>query len=164
MIAKDKVVAFHYVLRNESGEEIENSHGDEPMVYLHGGYRNLLPKLEDALEGREPGDKFDVTLPPEHAYGLRLADAQQRVPIKHLLTRSKRYRPGMVVKVNTSDGPRDVIIVKVGKFNVDVDTNHPLAGITLTFDVEIIDIRAATDEEISHRHSHGWEPSAGHHH
>ena len=70
----------------------------------------------------------------------------------------------MVVKVNTSDGPRDVIIVKVGKFNVDVGTNHPLAGITLTFDVEIIDIRTATDEEISHRQSYGWEPSAGHHH
>ena len=57
-----------------------------------------------------------------------------------------------------------MIIVKVGKFNVDVDTNHPLAGITLTIDVEIIDIRTATDEEISHRQSHGWEPSAGHHH
>ena len=70
----------------------------------------------------------------------------------------------MVIKVNISDGPRDVIIVKVGKFNVDVDTNHPLAGITLTFDVEIIDIRTATDEEISHRQSYGWEPSAGHHH
>ena len=70
----------------------------------------------------------------------------------------------MVVKVNTSDGPRDVIIVKVGKFNVDVDTNHPLAGITLTFEVEIINIRAATDDEISHRHSHGWDPSAGHYH
>ena len=70
----------------------------------------------------------------------------------------------MVVKVNTTDGPRDGIIVKVGKFNVDVGTNHPLSGITLTFDLEIIDIRTATDEEISHRQSHGWEPSARHHH
>ena len=70
----------------------------------------------------------------------------------------------MVVKVNTSDGLRDVITVKVGKFNAGVGINHPLAGITLTFDVEIIDIRAATNEEISHRHSHGWVPSACHRH
>jgi len=94
MIEKDKIVAFHYVLRNESGEEIENILGDEPMVYLHGGYRNLLPKLEEALEGKEKGDKIEVTLPPEHAYGIRVTDARQRIPIKHLLTKSKRYRPG----------------------------------------------------------------------
>ena len=163
MIEKDKTVAFHYVLRNESGEEIENILGAEPMVYLHGGYRNLLPKLEEALEGKEKGDKIEVTLPPEHAYGIRVTDARQRIPIKHLLTKSKRYRPGMAVKVNTSDGQRDVMIVKVGKFNVDVDTNHPLAGVTITFDVEILDVRDATNEEISHRHSHGWDPSTHHH-
>lgn len=164
MIEKNKVVAFHYVLTHESGEEIENSHGDEPMVYLHGGYRNLLPKLEEAFEGKAKGDDFEVTLPPEQAYGVRVEDATQRIPIKHLLTKAKRYRPGMAVKVNTSDGPRDVVITKVGKFNVDVDTNHPLAGVVVTFKVEIEDIRDATDEEISHRHSHGWDPANHHHH
>ena len=163
MIEKNKVVAFHYVLRHESGEEIENSHGNDPMVYLHGGYRNLLPKLEEALEGKGIGDKVKVTLPPENAYGVRVAEAQQRIPIKHLLRRSKRYRPGMAVKVNTSDGPRDVIILKVGRFNVDVDTNHPLAGVTITFDVHILDVRDATVDEINHRHSHGWDPSTHHH-
>lgn len=164
IIEKDKVVAFHYVLTNENGEEIENSHDGEPMVYLHGGYRNLLPKLEEALEGKAKDDNLKVTLAPEHAYGMRVDNAMQRIPMKHLLTKARRYRQGMTVKVNTSEGPRDVLIVKVGKFNVDVDTNHPLAGMSVTFNVDVKDIRDATSEEISHRHSHGWDPADHHHH
>ena len=163
-IEKDKVVAFHYALSNEAGEEVEKSSGNEPMVYLHGGYRNILPKLEEALEGKAKGDNLEITLAPEHAYGLRAGDAIQRIPIKHLLSKAKRYKPGMAVKVNTSDGPRDVVIVKVGKFNVDVDTNHPLAGVSVTFNINIEDVRDATSEEISHRHSHGWDPTNHHHH
>ena len=136
-IEKNTVVAFDYVLKDEAGEVIEASDGDEPMVYLHGGYRNLLPKLEEALAGSAIGDAVTVTLPPEHAYGLRQENSIQRVPIKHLLNKQKRYRPGMTVKVNTKEGPRDVVIAKVGKFNVDVDTNHPLAGKTVTFEIEV---------------------------
>ena len=162
-IGKNKVVAFHYVLKNESGEEVENSPVNEPMVYLHGGYKNLLPKLESELAGKEKGDQLKVTLRPEHAYGLRQKDSTQRIPIKHLLTKKKRYQPGMVVKVNTSEGPRDVVIIKVGKFNVDVDTNHPLAGLTVTFEISVKDIRDAKPEEISHGHTHGWDASEHHH-
>lgn len=88
----------------------------------------------------------------------------QRVPIKHLLTREKRLRPGMAVKVNTKDGPRDVVITKVGKFNVDVDTNHPLAGKTVTFNIEVENIRDAVQEELSHGHAHGWDADPNHHH
>lgn len=157
-IEKNKVVAFHYVLTNEAGEEIENNQGGEPMVYLHGGYRNVLPKLEAELAGKEKGDELSVTLPPEHAYGKRVEASTQRIPIKHLVTKPKRLKPGMAVKVNTSEGPRDVQIIKVGKFNVDVDTNHPLAGMTVTFDISIEDYRDATPEEITHGHSHGWVP------
>ena len=148
-IEKNKVVAFHYSLTNEDGSEVETTVNDEPMIYLHGGYRNLLPRLEEQLAGKDKGDKVTVTLPPEHAYGLRRNDSMQRIPIKHLLTKHKRYRAGMTVKVNTKEGPRDVVIVKVGKFNVDVDTNHPLAGMTVTFNIAIEDIRDATPEEIS---------------
>ncbi len=155
-ISKDHVVAFHYRLKDESGEEVESSFADEPMVYLHGGYRNLLPKLEEALEGLAPGDEKSVTLAPRDAYGMRNESEPLRVPIKHLLTKHKRYRPGMAVKVNTKDGPRDVLIVKVGKFNVDVDTNHPLAGRTVTFEVMIKDIREAQPDEISQRHALGF--------
>jgi len=162
-ISKDRVVAFHYKLRNEAGEAIEDSREDEPMVYLHGGYRNILPKLEEALEGKDKGDELSVTLSPEHAYGMRLEDSEQRVPIKHLVTKPKKLKKGMAVKVNTSNGPRDVLILKVGRFNVDVDTNHPLAGMSVTFDVVIEDIRDATAEEISHGHAHGWDP-LGHSH
>ena len=163
MIKKNTVVAFHYVLRDEAGAQVEASSPDEPMIYLHGGYRNLLPALESALEGRSPGEELSITLPPEKAYGTRREDAVQRVPIKHLLQKKKRYQPGEVVQVNTQEGARDCVIVKVGKFNVDVDTNHPLAGKTLTFDITIHDVRDATADEISHRHSHGWE-GGGHHH
>ncbi|MBL6689671.1 MAG: peptidylprolyl isomerase [Pseudomonadales bacterium] len=162
-ISKNKVVAFQYVLTDEEGKKVEDS-GDEPMVYLHGGYRNLLPALETALEGRDKGDLVSVTLPPEQAYGLRVEDSVQRVPIKHLLTREKRLRPGMAVRVNTKDGPRDVVITKVGKFNVDVDTNHPLAGKTVTFNIEVKDIRDAVQEELRHGHSHGWDADPHHHH
>ena len=162
-IEKNKVVAFHYVLKNEAGEEVENNMKDEAMVYLHGGYRNLMPALERALEGKDKGEQVSVTLRPEEAYGVRKEGSIQRVPIKHLLNKQKRYQPGMTVRVNTKDGPKDVVIIKVGKFNVDVDTNHPLAGMALTFDISIEDIRDASPEEITHRHSHGWEAS-GHHH
>lgn len=162
-IEKNKVVAFTYVLKDEAGEEIERSDQGEPMVYLHGGYRNLLPKLEQALEGREKGESLSVTLAPEHAYGRRMEGSTQRIPIKHLVTKEKRLKTGMAVKVNTKEGPRDVVITKVGKFNVDVDTNHPLAGRTVTFDISIEDIREAVADEISHGHSHGWD-AAPHHH
>ncbi len=162
-IEKNKVVAFHYVLTDEEGQQIEDSHASEPMVYLHGGYRNLLPALEEALAGREKGESISVTLPPERAYGLRVESATQRIPIKHLLTKHKRYRPGMAVKVNTKEGPKDVVITKVGKFNVDVDTNHPLAGKSVTFAIDIADIRDAIAEEVSHGHAHGWDASPHHH-
>lgn len=163
MIEKNRVVAFHYVLKNAAGEEVERSSAKEPMVYLHGGYRNILPALEMALTGKEKGESLSVTLPPEQAYGMRKEDAMQRVPIKHLVNKQRRYQPGMTVKVNTSEGPRDVVIVKVGKFNVDVDTNHPLAGLEVTFEITIDDIRPANPEEITHGHSHGWD-AADHHH
>ena len=100
MIKKNTVVAFHYVLRDEAGVQMEASSLDEPMIYLHGGYRNLLPALESAIEGRSPGEELSITLPPEKAYGTRREDAVQRVPIKHLLQKKKRYQPGEVVQVN----------------------------------------------------------------
>jgi FKBP-type peptidyl-prolyl cis-trans isomerase SlyD len=162
-IEKNTVVAFTYILNNDAGDEVERSQAGDPMVYLHGGYRNLLPRLEDALAGKAKGEELSVTLAPEYAYGMRKENAIQRIPIKHLINKSKRYKAGMVVQVSTKEGPRDVVITKVGKFNVDVDTNHPLAGLTVTFNIVVQDIRDATADEISHGHCHGWDPS-GHHH
>lgn len=158
-IERDTVVCFHYRLSEVGGEHLEASETAEPMTYLH-GHGNILPALEHAMLGKQAGDTFQVTLEPGEAYGPRRANAEQRIPIKHLLFKGK-LRPGMTVKINTEKGPRDVRVVKVGKFNVDVDTNHPLAGMSLSFDIDIVDVREATAEEIAHRHVHG---AGGHQH
>lgn len=158
-IEKDKVVYFHYTLMGEDGQAFETSTNSHPMTYLH-GHNNILPALEAEFEGKQAGDQFQATLPPEKAYGVRNESGVQRIPIKHLTTKGK-LKKGMAVKVNTDNGQRDVTIVKVGKFNVDVDTNHPLAGMTLTFDISIEDVREAQAEELAHGHVHGV---GGHHH
>lgn len=152
-IAKNSVVTFHYRLSDADGAEIETSRDGEPTLYLH-GHRNILPALEDAFSGRTVGDTFSVTLSPDQAYGRRREGASQRVPIKHLAGRAKP-RPGTLVGINTEQGVRQVTVLKVGKFNVDVDTNHPLAGKTLTFDIEVVAVRQAESDEIAHGHAHG---------
>lgn len=152
-IQKDKVVYFHYTLSNEGGDLVESSKDSNPMTFLY-GHGNILPALEPEFDGKDTGEQFQVTLPPEKAYGVRNEEAAQRIPIKHLATKTK-LKKGMAVKVNTEQGMRDVTIVKVGKFNVDVDTNHPLAGMTLTFDIAIEEVRDATEEELAHGHVHG---------
>ena len=158
-VSKDKVVAFHYRLY-EGDEMLENSWAENQQVlYLH-GHRNMLAALEEAMEGKKAGDTFDITLPPEKAYGPRKEAALERVPIKHLVSKNKPT-PGAVVQVNTHHGPREVVVVKAGRFNVDVDTNHPLAGKTLKFEVEIGEVRDASAEELSHGHAHG---AGGHQH
>lgn len=162
-IEKDKVVTFHYRMAADGGDVVEESHGSDPIVYLH-GHRGLISGLEKAMEGRRAGDRFAVTVTPEEAYGQRRENAVQRISQSHISGNSKlkmKLAPGMVVQVNTPDGPRAVIVVKVGLKTVDVDSNHPLAGRTLTFDVEIADVRAASTEEITHGHAHG---PAGHDH
>ncbi|MCK9564325.1 MAG: peptidylprolyl isomerase [Bacteroidales bacterium] len=163
-IDNDKVVYFHYRLSgigNSEGdrEPLETSDSDQPAAYLH-GHHNILPALEEAMAGHSAGDEFTVALSPAQAYGERREGHQQRVPIKHLLTKG-RLRPGMTVKINTADGPRDARILKVGKFNVDLDLNHPFAGLELSFDIRITDVREASQEEIDHGHVHG---AGGHHH
>ena len=119
-----------------------------------------LPALEDKLTGLDVGASISVTLQPHEAYGPRRDDAVQRIPIKHLMIEGKP-KVGMTVQINTRDKPVNAVVTKVGKFNVDVDMNHPLAGKTLQFAVEIVDVRDATMEEIAHRHAHG---PGGHQH
>ncbi len=156
----DRTVAtFHYSVRNEAGEELETSRDGDPSAYLHGA-NNILPALEAALAGHEAGDTVAVTLAPQDAYGLRNAERSQRVPVKHLLFQGK-LKPGMVVQLNTREGRHPVTVTKVGRHTVTVDTNHPLAGQTLLFELDIIDVRAASAEEIEHGHAHGI---GGHHH
>lgn len=157
-ISKDTVVEMHYTL-SEAGNQIESSFESDPLVYLH-GHKGMLEGVEDALEGKAVGDKIDVTLSPLQAYGEIKEDAKQRIPIKHLQG-AKKWKPGMTAIIESNQGRKQVTILKVGKFNADCDLNHPLAGKTLDFSIEVLDVRAASSEEVAHGHVHG---KGGHHH
>ncbi len=156
---KDKVVTFHYTLTNADGEELESSKDRDPMSYLHGA-NNIISGLEKAMQGHAIGDEFSVTVEPAEAYGERVEDNIQRVPLKRLKGLGK-IKVGQVLNLQTNKGPVQVTVVKMGRFNVDVDANHPLAGETLTFEVEITEIREASTEETGHGHVHG---PGGHQH
>jgi FKBP-type peptidyl-prolyl cis-trans isomerase SlyD len=152
-IGDDSVVSFHYKLRDDTGTFNESSENGSPVVYMH-GRNNIVPGLEKELAGKRTGDKLTATVAPEDGYGQRNENAVQRVPLKHLATRGP-ISVGQMVVVNTRDGGRQARVLKVGHFNVDLDLNHPLAGRTLTFDIEIVEVRAATEQELAHGHAHG---------
>ncbi len=159
-IQDGRVATFFYSISDESGESVENNRDAIPMAFLC-GKGNILKGIENALIGKQAGDKVDVVLAPEDAYGPRRDGAEQKVPIKHLSRKYKRLLPGMLVKVNTEKGHVDARVIKAGKFMVELDMNHPFAGKTLTFAIEVKDVREATEEELAHGHSHG---EGGHHH
>lgn len=155
-IEKSCVVALQYVLADQDGSELERSTQASPMVYLH-GYRNILPGLEAALGGLEEGAEIQVDLPPERGYGLRDSSAVQRVSMKYLIKPPRKMPPGTLVQLNTKSGPRDAVVIKAGKFNVDIDSNHPYADKHLVFSITIEKIRSATANELAHGHSHGFD-------
>lgn len=166
-ITPNTVVSFHYSLyEGEEGQErteVENSHKSEPTTYLHGA-SNIIAGLERALEGKVVGDAISVSLAPQDGYGLRDPANVQRVPMKHLVLQGKgkpRPKPGMLAQLNTSDGMRSVTIIKAGRHSAEVDTNHPLAGKTVHFEIEVAQVREASEEEIAHGHAHG---PGGHQH
>ncbi len=152
-VAKDRVVRFHYVLSDAAGVPIENSHGDSPLAVLwgHGG---LIPGVERALEGRVAGDRLEIVVAPDEGYGERRQDLVQRLSKKYF-PQPDKLKPGMIVEVRTERGPRAVTVLKVGMSVIDVDGNHPLAGQTLHFAVEVVEVREASKEEIEHGHVHG---------
>jgi FKBP-type peptidyl-prolyl cis-trans isomerase SlyD len=153
IIGDDSVVTFHYKLSDDTGTFNESSDSDNPIVYMH-GRNNIVPGLEKQLAGRKSGDKLTATVTPDEGYGQRNDNAVQRVPVKHLATKGP-YSVGQMVVVNTREGGRQARVLKVGHFNVDLDLNHPLAGRTLTFDIEIVEVRPATEQELAHGHAHG---------
>lgn len=154
-----KVVAFHYTV-SEGGDAVESSRDrGEPIAFLVGS-GGLIPGLEKALIGHDEGERFEVRVEPADAYGERRADFTQRVPKKYF-TDPERLRPGMTTVLGLQGGGhRQVTVQKVGSSVVDVDLNHPLAGRTLTFEVEIVDVREATPEELAHGHAHGADGHA----
>ncbi len=158
-IAKDRVVEIHYTLYDAEGEELESTKDEPPRAFLV-GHRGILAGLEEALLGQRAGATLDVTLPPERAFGLRDEKLKERMSKKYF-KHVKRLEAGMLTQVNTKSGPRPITIVKVGSKMVDVDLNHPRAGQTLKFDLEVVSVRQATGEELSHGHAHG---AGGHQH
>lgn len=157
-IGKDTVARFHYRLQGADGTQIESSHGGEPMAVLW-GVGGVIPGVERALEGRQAGDSFQVSVPPEEGYGP-VRELKMRLSKKHF-PKNVKLAPGMTVQLQTDQGPRMVRVVKVGMSVVDVDGNHPLAGQQLEFAIDIVDVRAATPGEIAHRHVH---PDGDHDH
>ncbi|MFC5570610.1 peptidylprolyl isomerase [Lysobacter yangpyeongensis] len=157
-IEKDRVVSFHYTVSEQGQEPLESSFGRDPLVILV-GHGNIIPGLEQAMEGKAAGDKFEVDVAAADAYGEKRDGLSQRIPKKHF--GNQRLEPGMQVILQTNFGPRAVTIQKVGMSVVDVDLNHPMAGKDLHFAIEIADVREASAEEIEHGHVHG---EGGHHH
>jgi FKBP-type peptidyl-prolyl cis-trans isomerase SlyD len=156
--AAGMVVTMHYTLTNDSGEVLDSSRGGEPLSYLH-GHGNIIPGLEKALEGTTAGHKAMVSVPPTEGYGEKNPEAIFEAPREH-------FPPDMELKAGervTADGPEGPItfmIVSVSDKGAVLDANHPLAGLTLHFDVEIVRVREATKDEIDHGHTH----EGGHHH
>jgi FKBP-type peptidyl-prolyl cis-trans isomerase SlyD len=157
-IQNDSVVNFNYTLTNAAGDVLDKSQG-EPLVYLHGAH-NIVPGLENAMLGKQIGDKFKVTVEPEEAYGEYQAEMVQEVP-RNMFQGVDDITVGMQFQAQTDDGVQVVTVKDVTPELVIVDANHPLAGQALTFDVEVVAIRAATAEELEHGHAHGI---GGHHH
>jgi FKBP-type peptidyl-prolyl cis-trans isomerase SlyD len=161
IIEPNSVVTMHFSVYSEDKTQIDSSREGEPMVYLQGS-RHLIDGLEKAMLGKAPGDKFELSVEPTEAYGERQEALMQAVPKD--MFKGMDVEPGMQFRASTDDGEQSVIILEVTEEEVIVDGNHPLAGLTLLFDVEILDVRDATDEEIAHGHVHGIEDTDEHQH
>ena len=154
-IAKGKVVSIHYALKDTTGEVLESSEGQAPMEYLH-GYGNIIAGLEKALEGKEAGEKIKAVIPPEDGYGIREETLVKNLPLSSFQNHNE-VEVGTQFQAETSQGPRLATVTKIDDKNVTVDLNHPLADQTLSFDIDVVEVREATEEELSHGHVHGPE-------
>jgi len=152
-VAKNKVVAIDYKLTDEAGEVLDTSEGSDPLSYLHGA-GNLIPGLEDALEGKSAGDQLQVSVPPAQGYGERNDQLRQTVSRDNFQDIDD-LQVGMQFQVNANEGDVIVSVVEIGDDEVTLDANHELAGMTLHFDVTIREVRDASDEELEHGHVHG---------
>ncbi len=158
-IAKHKAVSINYTLTNDAGEVLDATGDGPPLSYIQ-GIGNLIPGLEAALEGKSPGDKLDVLIAPEDGYGLR-DDALVQTVNREVFGPDIELEVGMCFRTSGGGAPEVIAITRIDGDRITVDGNHPLAGESLHFGVEIVDVRDATDEEIDHGHVHG---PGGHEH
>jgi FKBP-type peptidyl-prolyl cis-trans isomerase SlyD len=157
-IAKNCVVTLNYSVRDPDGNIIDD--GQQPLIYLHGGYDGIFPLLEEALHGKSVGEQIQVKLQPEDAFGDY---DEELVLVEEVSQFPDNIEVGMSFERVTDDGEEEMVyrITDIAEGKVVVDGNHPLAGIALVFDVTVAEVRAATAEEISHGHVHG--PGGQHH-
>lgn len=163
-IAKDSVVSFHYRVATAEGEPVDQSEKNEPLTYLHGSGQ-IVSGLEKALLGHEAGDHVDARISPEEGYGEYDERLNLRIPLKAFPDGARaQLEPGFqFVSEHPQDDDEEVLftVVELQPDSVIVTGNHPLAGKTLVFEVDIVEVRQATEEELSHGHAHGPD---GHHH
>ena len=160
-ITSDSVVTLHYKVAAEDGTELDSSFGKEPLTVLL-GRRFLIEGLEEALEGKSQGDKFNVDVQPEKGYGERVDQLVQRVPKS--MFEGMEVEVGMSFRATTGQGDQSVVVIETTEDEVVVDGNHPLAGIPLSFEIEVLDVREPTAEELEHGHAHGRDGQQGHDH
>ena len=158
-IAKNTVVSFDYTLKNDNGDVLDSSEGGQPLAYLHGA-GNIIPGLEEALEGRAAGDEFQVSIEAADAYGEIDDELTQVVP-RNLFQGVDQIEVGMQFQAQTAEGVQVVRIAAVEGDDVTIDANHPLAGERLHFDVNVAEVREASSEELEHGHVHS-EEGCGH--
>ena len=154
-IAKHKVASIHYTLTDNDGKVLDSSSGREPLHYIQ-GIGNLIPGMEEGLEGKKQGDKVNLKVSPEKGYGVKSDELIQKVPRSAF--GDQKIEKGMQFQTNQGGV---VTVTNVGLSEITVDANHPLAGVELNFAVEVISIREATEDELAHGHVHGPD---GHHH
>ena len=158
-IGERTVATFHYTLTDAAGKVIDSSDGRAPLSYLHGA-GNIVPGLEKEMSGKKQGDTFNVVVAPEEGYGMPNPMMIQVVP-REAFQGVDTLEVGMEFQAQTPQGPMSVAIAKIDGDEVTVDGNHPLAGQTLHFAIEVTDVRDASLEELTHGHVHG---PGGHHH
>jgi FKBP-type peptidyl-prolyl cis-trans isomerase SlyD len=158
-IASQKVVTIAYTLKDDGGQVLDTSVDAEPLVYIQ-GVGSLVPGLEKALEGRGVGDHVSVSIKPDEGYGVRDEAMIRKIPIRKLP--EGKAQVGAQVRVETDVGPMLLLVLAVQGDYATVDPNHPLAGKTLHFEVDVVGIRDATEEELKHGHVHA--PGDHHHH
>ena len=158
-IEQNKVVLIEYTVKTEEGVLVDTSEGNEPLAYLH-GHHNIIPGLENALVGKSVDDEVNVTVQPKEGYGERYEELVKEVPI-NAFSGVDKIEAGMQFHAESPNGPQLITVTKVEGDQVTVDGNHPLAGMTLVFDVKVAEVRDASQEELEHGHVHG---PGGHHH
>lgn len=158
-ITQDAVVGLNYTVSNSEGVEIDTTDGTDPLFFMY-GHGQLIPGLEKSLEGMQAGDKKAVTVVADNAYGQRHEELVQAVP-KNMFE-GMDPQVGMQFRATTDQGEQSVIIIDVNDDHVIVDGNHPLAGMDLSFDVEVVSVRSATADELEHGHVHTEEGDCAH--